>query len=61
MGGPPPGGGGAPTQAKKLKAYNVWDAIEKVVDQDASADKKKDNEEKPEKPEAKQPEKAPTP
>lgn len=61
MGGPAPGGGGAQTPAKKLKAYNVWDAIEKVVDPQASGDKKKDNEDKPENPEAKQPEQAPTP
>lgn len=31
MGSPPGGAGGSGQPAQKLKAYNVWDALEKVL------------------------------
>lgn len=61
MGGPPPGAPGGGQASKKLKAYSVWDTLEKLVKGD-KADSEGKPEEKgkaPPQPEAKEPPQAP--
>jgi len=61
MGGPPPGAPGGSQTSKKLKAYSVWDTLEKLVkgEKTGSDSKPDDKGQAPVQPDAKEPPQAP--